>query len=263
MRSIDPRANEYPWQSPFVYHANSPIWQVDILGGGGGDPPPITGNEKVGDNVSYDGDSWGWDGEQWLHSIPTVMAVSTGVERVQKNKSGKVGKWYGSLLPSEAEAAISHSDNYINEVGYMYSGIYAALSVPAAATYTGGIATAMGRESVINGGSELVAQWVASGFDISKIDWADVAVASTGLGTVGKSILGAGLDVSLDGGTVSAFGILGENKNLTSVGIDMMLGYAGEKSSKLMTGKTAGLLSHASTRVFIVNNNIFYYIKIT
>jgi mRNA-degrading endonuclease RelE of RelBE toxin-antitoxin system len=25
----------------------------------------------------------------------------------------------------------------------------------------------------------------------------------------------------------------------------------------------AGLLSHASTRVFIVNNNIFYYIKIT
>jgi hypothetical protein len=26
---------------------------------------------------------------------------------------------------------------------------------------------------------------------------------------------------------------------------------------------TPGLLSHASTRVFIVNNNIFYYIKIT
>ena len=34
MTSIDPRAIEYPWQSPYAYHRNSPIWKVDFLGGG-------------------------------------------------------------------------------------------------------------------------------------------------------------------------------------------------------------------------------------
>jgi hypothetical protein len=32
--SIDPRAAEYPWQSPYAYYANSPIWQIDYLGMG-------------------------------------------------------------------------------------------------------------------------------------------------------------------------------------------------------------------------------------
>ncbi|MCH2228650.1 MAG: hypothetical protein MK033_12840, partial [Candidatus Caenarcaniphilales bacterium] len=36
MKSLDPRTPEYPWQSPFVYHANSPISVIDYLGGGAG-----------------------------------------------------------------------------------------------------------------------------------------------------------------------------------------------------------------------------------
>jgi hypothetical protein len=32
--SIDPRAAEYPWQSPYAYYANSPIWQIDFKGEG-------------------------------------------------------------------------------------------------------------------------------------------------------------------------------------------------------------------------------------
>ncbi len=32
--SIDPRTREYPWQTPYAYHANSPISQVDYLGEG-------------------------------------------------------------------------------------------------------------------------------------------------------------------------------------------------------------------------------------
>jgi hypothetical protein len=35
--SIDPRAAEYPWQSPYAYYANSPIWQIDYKGEGAGD----------------------------------------------------------------------------------------------------------------------------------------------------------------------------------------------------------------------------------
>ena len=34
MFKIDPRFYEYPWQSPYVYHLNNPVNQVDYLGGG-------------------------------------------------------------------------------------------------------------------------------------------------------------------------------------------------------------------------------------
>ena len=34
MLSIDPRAQEYPWQSPYVYHGNQPHFSVDYNGGG-------------------------------------------------------------------------------------------------------------------------------------------------------------------------------------------------------------------------------------
>jgi len=34
MFSIDPRANEYPWQTTYAYHRNSPIMTIDYLGGG-------------------------------------------------------------------------------------------------------------------------------------------------------------------------------------------------------------------------------------
>jgi len=37
MKSVDPLVSSYPWQSPYVYHRNSPIAYIDYLGGG--DPP--------------------------------------------------------------------------------------------------------------------------------------------------------------------------------------------------------------------------------
>ena len=54
MFSIDPRSGEYPWQTTYAYHRNSPISKVDFLGGG--DPPKKDGNGthrvvKSGDNV--------------------------------------------------------------------------------------------------------------------------------------------------------------------------------------------------------------------
>jgi RHS repeat-associated protein len=32
--SIDPLFRNFPWQSPYAYYANSPIWQIDYLGMG-------------------------------------------------------------------------------------------------------------------------------------------------------------------------------------------------------------------------------------
>jgi RHS repeat-associated protein len=49
MFSIDPRSFEYPWQSPYVYHRNSPIAVIDFMGGGNGDDEPEEENEQGND----------------------------------------------------------------------------------------------------------------------------------------------------------------------------------------------------------------------
>ncbi len=36
MFSIDPRSAEYPWQTAYAYHRNSPVWVIDYMGGGDG-----------------------------------------------------------------------------------------------------------------------------------------------------------------------------------------------------------------------------------
>jgi hypothetical protein len=46
MFSIDPRSFEYPWQSPYVYHRNSPIAVIDFMGGG--DPEKLKKAAKKG-----------------------------------------------------------------------------------------------------------------------------------------------------------------------------------------------------------------------
>jgi len=48
--SIDPIANNYPWQSPYAFAANSPISLVDVLGMGPGDPRNHT--VVKGDNLT-------------------------------------------------------------------------------------------------------------------------------------------------------------------------------------------------------------------
>ncbi|MDR6242096.1 RHS repeat-associated core domain-containing protein, partial [Aureibacter tunicatorum] len=37
MFSVDPWTKKYPWQTPYAYHNNTPIWQIDWMGLGGED----------------------------------------------------------------------------------------------------------------------------------------------------------------------------------------------------------------------------------
>lgn len=55
MFKIDPRSHEYPWQSTYAYHRNSPIATIDYLGGGEDDGEAKvdgkTHNEYVEDEI--------------------------------------------------------------------------------------------------------------------------------------------------------------------------------------------------------------------
>jgi len=42
MFSIDPRGSEYPWQSPYAYHRNCPIFLIDYMGAGDNDDGTYT-----------------------------------------------------------------------------------------------------------------------------------------------------------------------------------------------------------------------------
>jgi len=55
--STDPREKEYPWQSTYIYYANSPIIKLDHLGGGAN---PII-DQETGEVLGTDEN--GWKGE--------------------------------------------------------------------------------------------------------------------------------------------------------------------------------------------------------
>lgn len=76
MFSIDPRSPEYQWQSPYVYHRNSPIKVIDFKGGGDGDQEgsntgstdlKYTGNvilvytEKMQEKLASQAENVNWD----------------------------------------------------------------------------------------------------------------------------------------------------------------------------------------------------------
>jgi len=50
MFQTDPRAGEYPWQTTYAYHRNSPITTIDFLGGGGNTDGTYTVEEN--DNLT-------------------------------------------------------------------------------------------------------------------------------------------------------------------------------------------------------------------
>jgi RHS repeat-associated protein len=56
MFSMDPRANEYPWQTTYAYHRNSPIMTIDYLGGGDGIYKDIETGEEIFDDEVDDGE---------------------------------------------------------------------------------------------------------------------------------------------------------------------------------------------------------------
>ncbi len=59
MFSIDPKASEYPWQSSYVYHRNSPIKIIDFLGGG--DSEFIINKDGKNEKISNKGGNEGLD----------------------------------------------------------------------------------------------------------------------------------------------------------------------------------------------------------
>lgn len=107
MTSIDPRTPEYPWQSPYVYHLNSPIWQVDHLGGGGkpeDDSQTADGTFKDADGkkVEYRSGSLVEDGE--------VLKGSEGITVGDLKDFGYTyssGGTYGT--PSRASRAVAET----------------------------------------------------------------------------------------------------------------------------------------------------------
>lgn len=107
MFSRDPRAPEYPWQSPYVYHRNSPISIIDYLGGGdNGKKTTVKKGEGLSqvakrtgvsvDNIikfnpdifgengeKYNDGTWVWHPEQVIN-LPSISSQSIDENEEQK-----------------------------------------------------------------------------------------------------------------------------------------------------------------------------------
>jgi RHS repeat-associated protein len=86
---------------------------------------------------------------------------------------------------------------------------------------------------------------VVTGNGLNEVDLADVAIAgATGSFWTGL-ILGSVVDIKMDGTSQSAFGIVGDKKALTSIGIDLTIGAVG-KAAEQGISATAKALDEAA-----------------
>ena len=76
--SIDPIANNYPWQSPYAFAANNPVALIDVLGMGPGDPKNHT--VAKGDNLTKIGKKYGVsvDALAKMNDIKDINKISVG-----------------------------------------------------------------------------------------------------------------------------------------------------------------------------------------
>lgn len=87
MFCIDPRAPEYAWQSPYVYHRNSPIWKVDYLGGGDG-PEPVEHTVGSGESLEQLSEKYGVSQDEIIKANS-----GEGGQWGQKDRTGKHKNW--------------------------------------------------------------------------------------------------------------------------------------------------------------------------
>lgn len=121
MKSIDQKASEYPWQSPYAYHRNSPVNIADYLGLG---DPPVTAyhNTSVGDGVKildrgFNAPS-GWN---YFMTDPSGTKAGAGVAdqpvqfkaaiNTEGAKTIKYEQWRGFFNEAKAELGLSDVDN--------------------------------------------------------------------------------------------------------------------------------------------------------
>jgi RHS repeat-associated protein len=128
--SRDPRSNEYPWQSPYVYYFNSPISKIDFNGEGDGDRRTTT----VSQRFEYDKTSSGAKltvgtdffvetvnqiTYQVLDDGTIVETITTIVTTVMVNSKGEIVK---DNVKVDYYTKTNHFKNgkYIKTINYNY-----------------------------------------------------------------------------------------------------------------------------------------------
>ena len=88
--STDPWEDKYPWQTPYAYYANSPIWKTDWKGNG-----------AEGDKDETPTTSFGSDKEGLTTTRLRSLARESGITGKGVNFSRKVGKAFETLAKVE------------------------------------------------------------------------------------------------------------------------------------------------------------------
>ena len=128
MFSVDPRTDEYSWQSPYVYHRNNPINYIDFLGGGDGDDwlyneeddeyvwdSNTNDPSQTPENYEYVGKSVSDVMDHYEENNPVVSLVSdpTIGDPLNRPWDGEIIEYIPSAMDNWAS-----SDNIIAATGY-------------------------------------------------------------------------------------------------------------------------------------------------
>ncbi len=112
MFSIDPRSPEYSWQSPYVYHRNSPIFWLDYLGGGDDELTSESQSRYTGGaGEDGNGPSSANEGDIWNNLDDELTYTYNGGAWTTQNPGFKI-------VPNDTEGTVgggdpSLQDNYV------------------------------------------------------------------------------------------------------------------------------------------------------
>ncbi|MEO9797812.1 MAG: RHS repeat-associated core domain-containing protein, partial [Crocinitomicaceae bacterium] len=106
MFQTDPRKSEYPWQTPYAYHRNSPIGIIDFLGGG--DPEKESGLDTDQDakDKGYN-ELEGKDIKDLFGGKPAKMFRN--LHKILKASDGKMQAVRGETLVAEIDKLIANT----------------------------------------------------------------------------------------------------------------------------------------------------------
>ncbi len=103
MFSIDPRSFEYPWQTTYAYHRNSPISMIDYLGGG---DPEDTKSNSDDNSTTYKikaGDTFWSLEKKWGLKHGTLTKMNSNLDPTKLREGQEINK------PSQNSSGVSEN----------------------------------------------------------------------------------------------------------------------------------------------------------
>lgn len=221
-----------PWMSSYHAFSNKPIWKIDPNGANDGIylVDEETGNKT---KVSNQGDKEGYDiihtgkvnadGSMSAKNTSSTVLIDKGITETLEKNGKKFDPEYRTYNFSDETNRAVVNIMLTATLTYMTGGVLGGL--PGGGSGLLSSVGTYGEQALLRGGIEFSAQLAVNGGDLSKVDIADVGMA-TFFNPKYSVLMGSLVDYKAFSNNEDKLQVTGINKSFTKTGIDLGVKYA-------------------------------------